>query len=71
MNMAHCIGIFLVRLLRRKKALIDVFIAVFVTLESAGQLLVAFTTYSAMDKYELLEHTIVSLANQNLHNPVS
>jgi hypothetical protein len=61
---------FLVRISRRKKALVDIFSALFVTLGSAGQLPVAFTTCSVLDKYELLPRSIVSPANQNLHSPV-
>jgi hypothetical protein len=71
MNIGHCIGIFLVRISRRKRAIVDVFIAVFVTLGSMGQLLTAFTTCSIVDKYELLLGMIVSPANQNLDNGVS
>jgi hypothetical protein len=51
---------------------VDIFIALFETLGSAGQLLVALGhTFSVVDEYELLPRSIVSPANQNLHNPVT
>jgi hypothetical protein len=54
MVLAHLIGFFLVLNLRRKKAIVDIFLALFETLGGAGHLLMAFTNCCDMDIYEVV-----------------
>jgi hypothetical protein len=54
MVLAHRIGFFLVLNLRRKKVIVDIFLALFEMLGSAGHLLVAFTKCCDMVIYEVV-----------------